>query len=343
MTTLKLGDFLDGETLDNENKAVHLLNESLSNISDDIVDQIYQSGIWNIEFSEIVDSNVLDFISNIIPKYITCFTNANINGILNIGVDDTNERKGIPTLNKIPKEKIMECIKESLEKNVSTKLDIDELMSKISLEYILLDIDETILSDDACRYYEQFSKHIITYNNEMDEYLEQHALFLIEHRKYTQKLEKMLNITKYRLELVDFIKSECEDLTICKNIINKLEGNDFIKLQQDNILYDRVNKSRIFYWIAKFRDKKGKEILALKPLKPLHPSIYYPRQIIANLPVMRHRFIKKNSNLKYYMIKINFETAGINEKLRYYDRYSKKWLYRTRIDCKNIKDGPGCI
>lgn len=341
---LVLGEFYEPEKLENENKAFHLFYHSLTNVIDDDIFKIVETGKWTPDFAKIVETNMLEFIYHKFPKYLVCYLNAGIDGIFNLGIDDTSEITGVPIIGEIPKKKIETTILRTIRDNI--KLDSSNQISQSSLEkcfqveFIPLEIDPTILSEDSDNHYQSFSKDIIEYNDQMEEWEEKQALFLLRLRKYTQKLENILNKTKYRRELKEFIQG-FEDKS--EKIIKMLEGNTFIKLETDNIYYDRENRERVFYWVAKFRNLKSKEVLKTRPLKPVHPSIYHPRQILANLPCMRLKFIQNNSKLKYYLIKVTCRVKKLNKVGYYRDFYSKKWISRTRIDNGILSEGPSCI
>lgn len=340
MTKLYLGKTYEEEGLETENKAFHLYSHSLQNISDDEVFDIFSQGKWTSEFEEIVETNVLEFIYHILPKYITCFANANIDGCINIGVDDDCELTGIPYLGTIPKDKIQETIYQTIEEHIETNQNIKE---HLEIEYIPLEIDDNLLRDDSEILFDKYSRDRIDYNNKMEIYLNQKAEFMIQHRKYSQKLETMLNITQYRQELADYIRQETGDVHI--HLIDLLLGSQFIKLRQDNFLIDkeRTNRDRIFYWIAKYRDIKIQENSYKKPNKPIHTSIYHPSQILSHLPIMRAKFIKHNPGLHYYLLRIVCRVGHLRGGIRFWDRFHQKWLYRKRVDSNNQKDGPSCL
>ena len=344
MTSLLLGEFHDSESLNIENKAVHIYSHFLDNISEDDIYDIVKTGKWTSEFNLIMENNLLEFLSNKIPKYIASYANAKENGVVNIGVDDSSEITGFASLTKIPESQILECLTKTISENLkSDNLKGDILVEKIleclKLEYIELETNVNILTDEGEYYLDNFSKDIIEYNDKMDQYLIDHALFLIELRKYSQKLELMLNTRRYRNELAYFIESLSDS---SDDLINALKSDAFIKSKRDNIYDDRDNKDRIFYWLSNFRKMKRAQIYKTKPLKPLHPSIYYPKQILANLPSLRVKFIKNNPSLKYYMIKIYCNVSKLDSEIEYRDNYSNKWLFRTRIETE-YSSGPSSV
>lgn len=341
-----LGHFTQGETKCNENKAFHLQPHTLIHFRDDDIYDLVDTGIWTDEFRLVEEKNLLDFISLILPKYITCWANAKIDGVLNIGVDDSCEISGVPIIGEIPKEKILETIARTIKENLQSESALDKIMEMIELEYHELDHDLTILSPESDNYVKKFGRDIRDYNDKLDEYTIKQGEFLIRHRQYTQKLEFILNTTKYRIELADYI--EKDNNSDSKEIIEWLRSSTYIKLKTKNIHEDRSNPGCIFYWIVKFRDDKSVENGLLKPYRPMYPSLYHFRQILCNLPCMRYKFLEINHNLKYYIIKIKCRVGGFDSEFKFRDQYSNKWLYRTRIANVEIKLGeveirPGCI
>ena len=333
-----LGEYHDDETMANENKAVHIPMDYIANMELSDIFKIV-NGVINNEFKLIIKNNFLNYL-NILPKYISCFANAGINGVVNMGVNDSCEITGLPVFGDIYKDEISASIRNIVAQNVKCKLSSDEIVDRITIEYILLNVDIDILEDDACKLYSQFSKKIIEYNDQMDEYNEKHALFLINHRKYSQRIESIINTTKYRLELIEYIKKAENSSSI---VIQKLEQHEFIMLEDDNIATDRDNIDRLFYWIALFKNEMTAKIRKTKPKKPIYPSIYHPRQIICNLPCMRYKFIKKCPHIKYYMLKIKCNMSGINSTVEFKDQYSGEWLKKTRVNCTETNCSPGCM
>ena len=339
MVLTLLGEYNMSESMHTEHKAFHLSIESLQKLNEDDIYTFIKSGKITPKIEKILYTNLLKYISTIIPKYISCFSNASINGVINIGIDDSCEITGIPSIKSISKRAIQNCIYNSIKKNIKSSLSLDDIKSKIEVDIIKLDIDTNILTDDATNYYKKYSKETINYNNKLEEYRDKHINFLKNHRHYTQKLEKILNITKYRKELIEFIKEFSN--SSYQHIIILLNSDEYIKLTQDDIYKNRNDKNNIFYWIAKFRDTQIKKICETKPVKPNPPSIYHPIQIVANLPSMRYKLIKNNTNITYYVIRIYLNFENCNEAIYYKNIYNKKWQYRRRI-CTEMDNEPGC-
>jgi hypothetical protein len=339
---LKLGTFNKPESFNIENKALHLHPDSISDMSDANIFEMVSIGKWNDQFNTIMETNLLEFIYDIIPKYVSCFSNANCNGVIKIGVDDNSENVGCPYLGNMSDEKIKQTIINTIKERTRGPLTSDDINKQVSVKIVPLAVDVGLLTDEAEIYYQLATKDLMDYNNRNDEYLEQHGLFLVKHRKYTQQLEKMLNITRYRLELSEYIRKE----SFCNvHITELLESDKYIKLKLDNIENDKEDINSVFYWITRFRTLRKKQISSNKPVRPRYPSIYHPNQILCNLPYMRKKFIEQNPNIKYYIIQIDLRFGRphkLENPLEYLTRYSKKWISRTRINNSDIMDGPSC-
>ena len=346
----QLGGFNDNETLYIENKSFHLYPRSMEDVSDVDIFNMVKTGKCPNYFKDIMHDELIKYIADTIPKYMSCYSNANINGILRFGVDDNAENVGCPCFTSLSELSINNAIRESIEKNVRSGKSSKDLLDCIEVRIIPLDVTLSVLSDDATPLYNTAIDDILRYNDLMESFLEQHALFLIQHRKYTQQLEKMLNITQYRIELVDYIKEHSGDKY--QYLIDMLNVKDYIILPLDNVESDKQNPSKIFYWIVHFRTMRKKQISLTKPVRPSFPSIYHPRQILSNLPLMRYSFIKSNPDIKYYIIEICLNCANVinkesddslfkKDQCYYLPKYGDKWISRTRINYHNI-DGPGC-
>jgi hypothetical protein len=336
---LTLGTFSPfTESLDNEFKSVHLLPMSLSQFSQSDIFNLVKVGKWTDDFNITVQNNLLQFIYKILPKYIACWANSNLNGNLFFGFDDNRIISGIPTLNEIPRNEIEDTIKKTILDNIDTELNKHLLMDMIDIQYFPLTIDKDIISDTAQVYYDKFSQETREYYLKLEQFNIQHELFLMRHRQCTQSLIKILNNDIYRKDLKHFIiqhsDNQCPD-----KILKLLDSNEFIFLEDDNVLKDRENPNRIFYWAARFRSYYKKINAKTKPEKPFPPSIYHPKQILANLPLMKAKFVQANTKIQYYIIKITCRVGQIKSDVYFRDQSNNKMIYRKRI----FTDGPGCI
>ena len=348
---LLLGDFNDQETLSIENKSFHLCPDSITDLSDAQVFELVKTGICTPSLNEILSTNLLKTIGDTLPKYISCFSNAGIDGEIRFGIDDNAENVGCPYFSSISIDEIQNVIYNIIKVRVRAPISSSELLKCIEISIVPLEISLNVLSDTATPLYNKAVNDLIKYNDLMETFLEQHAIFLIQHRKYTQQLEKILNITKYRLELVEYITQQSGNKYIY--LINELKSDDYIVLPLDNVMVDKKNPTKMFYWIVSFRTLRKTQIGLSKPERPSNPVIYHPRQILCNLPLMRHKFINTNPDIKYCLIYIKLKCSKICNQTSFLDKHhecqylskygysSAKWIARTRINYIN-DDGPGC-
>lgn len=340
--TYILGEYGDGETLENENKELHLRQERFDDFDKDTIFDIVKTGKLPYNFKTIIHNELLLYIYKIVPKYISCFSNCGngINGVINIGISDANEYTGFPIffLKKISWQ-LPRYICETVKDNIRYNLPISNILKRIKVECIPLNIDLDILDDDAQRYYELFKVKHKAYTKKLKKYIREHKIFLQHHREYTQKLNDMLKVgCKYRKELIEFIKNSenCSDI-----VIKLLNSDSEIVLDNTNTMNDRNNSDTPFYWITKYRDYMTNKIRETKPIKPIYPSIYHPRQILCNLPLMRYKFLKNNKDVCYYIIKIHLNMEDIDQTVEY--KINGKWLKKSRVNCSETNNSPGCL
>jgi len=335
-----LGTYLSNEELTKEFKELYLNNEDLSHLIDE--DEIYNiitKGKFTSNLDDAIYNLLSKYISKILPRYISCFGNAQINGIINIGVNDSGEITGIPTINKIDLDKIKYNIINIIRDNINSQIKPEELSRKISVEMLPLQFDISILNNDAGDKFKHFSSKILEYNEKNDEYITEHQSWLIKHRRYAQKLINIINIPTIRKELIIYIKNSINPSDI---IIQLLEIDEYINIDHDNIFKDRANKDKVFYWLNLFRENKLKELQEVKEqinkTKPILDKIQTPMQILCDLSGLRYIFIKNNQNIKYYYIKISLNMADVKHSISFLQ--NNKWKSRTRIMSEY---GPSCI
>ena len=332
-----LGDFVEPEDIDNENKAYHLYPEAVADLNESEVYRLVRDGRWNTNFEKIVDENLMKFISHLVPKYASCFGNAGINGCLNIGVDDTCEISGCPYKGEFPIDQLHETVEKSLEENVRGGLSGMELLERVDITLIPLETNTDLLVDDAGTAYKKATEEMMKYYDLLDIYGREYSEFHLKHREYTQGLEVLLNTRRYRMEMVDFIRKSYEKSENQKNmesLIEQLESPDYLKLDLDDLEWQREDRSTLFYWVVRFRTECKDGVCETKPCRPQKPSIYGPRQILCHLPSLRRRSIENNSDLKYCLIRIHFrfadyQTDSLNP-IEFQERYSGRWVSRTR-------------
>ena len=335
-----LGTYIHEEELGIEFKELYLTSDNIREfLNRTEIFNIIKNGTFTEKFDNAIYDLLSSYITKILPKYISCFGNAQINGVIYIGVNDFAEITGIPTLNKIDTDKIKYNVIDIIRNNINSELTPEELATKISVEFIPLQCNIDILHNDTEKKLKYFSRKILQYNDQMDKYNTKTQLWLIKYRRYSQKLIKIINIPSIKKELISYIKNSTNPSSI---IIQLLEEDEYINIDLENIQNDRLNKDTVFYWLTLFRDKKLKKLQKVKKqinkTKPILSKIQCPTQILCDLSGLRYMFIKNNANIKYYYIKISLNLAGMKSHISFFQ--NNKWKSRTRI---MNDDGPSCI
>lgn len=339
----KLGEYTEEETLQNEHKELHIRKERFDDFDIDLIFKIVKTGVLTYNFKTIIHNEFLLYVYKIVPKYISCFSNCGngINGIINIGISDSNEITGVPIffLHLLQKQ-LPRFICETIKDNIRSNLDISKILERIKVEFIPLESDLDILEDEADRFYQIFKRKHKVFTKKFKKYTKNHKKFLKYHKEYTQKLNDMLKVDcKYRKELIKYIEKSENKSDI---VIELLNSDIEIVLDNTNTMNDRDNNNTPFYWITKYRDYMTNKIRETKPVKPMYPSVYHPRQILCNLPLMRHKFLKNNIDISYGMFKIYLNMEGINQTVEY-NSVNGKWLKKSRVNCSETNYSPGCL
>lgn len=283
------------------------------------------------------------YIYNILPKYISCFGNASIDGKIIIGINDKGFISGVPIHNSINinylKHILYESVKKTIDINIkcSTK-NIDKYIkiniNKLKINKYILECEDEI-NDIYTKFCEQTE-----YNNKLmdDFYLERHK-WLYEMELYTTKLCSIVNTLKTRNELIDYInennfeKNKNDLIVLLKSdkLISIPIGIDIVEYKED--------KKSIVYWLTEYKDYKMKEMLNIKPKKPTNLPLVNINNIFLKLSSLTNRLI--SDGYDYYLIEIEINLKNIidTNDLIMYNKDNKN-ISKCRTIINNI---PCCI
>ena len=335
--SLTLGEYHLPESISIENKAIYL--QETDELSDYNIYILLSNGVLTSELSLIIKNNLLKFLENVVPKYVSCFSNSKIDGRIYFGIDDSCEITGIPYIDTIPQEEIYTIIQKTILENVKFNREQVGINSLYQVKIINLNTSIDLLSNDSQKYYDIYSKKAIC-NMTTEEIFRQKRLeWLTNLAKYTQKLERVLNILPIRKELREYMveNGSTQDIS---GLIDILDSGVFIPLDPEVIFHERNDPKSIFHWATRFRDYKTEEVIKLKPSRPDTISLFYPRQILSNLSLSRYNFVKNGA--KYYIIEVSIRGSIVDDDVEYrHPSYPEKWNYRKRVDTDYA--GPSCI
>ena len=154
--------------------------------------------------------------------------------------------------------------------------------------------------------------------------------------KYSRKLVELATDPDTRKEIIDYRKKIDSD----NPLIGVMENPEFVleSKEKGEIAILKKRSDSIFYWITEWKDWINDEIHKERP------PTYSPRNIngspiniLTNVPCMIPYWIKHNSGMNLYVIKITFKRLELD--IEYQDT-NKEWYscYRTIFNGE-----PSCI
>jgi len=330
-----LGGIYGREDLETEFKTVCIRGFFELDISTEEAEDILENYKWDHKLSICVDKTMLFYFNNVLPKYISSFCNSDINGTFIMGVDDDGEISGIPFYKEANIDKIKDSIIESIRHNISfenTKMlgdNIDMLVKNIHIDVVKLKINKDLVEDEHIEIYEEYKRNFVKRNNMIEEYQNRRHLWLNELQSYSTKLVIIINNTKRRLEMIEYIKQMKDNILTekQKQIIELLKTDDYISTPKFPELDNKKkDPDDVIYWLVKFKDYMTEIVNKKRPNKLSIRREYNPIQIVSKLPILRGIFTR-DSNIIYYIIKISIK----------YTKFDSKVLYKFNGNYKSKK------
>ena len=237
----KLSGYYGNENLTDEFKELCLKISVDLFLTQEEIEEIFEKKIWNEKLLEPIKKTIDIYLSQILKKYISSFTNSNINGKFIIGIDDYGEITGIPFTNDLSKEDIENTVRKTINEllilpqndnshNLLTNSDLhdiynihnvehfntenkesqNKLFENINIELIKLDIDDILITDEYSELYNQYKSSFMDYNDKMSIYQNERIKWLLNLDKYSTKLSILINSTETRQELIQYINDNLE-------------------------------------------------------------------------------------------------------------------------------------
>lgn len=331
---IKLKSFYGVETESLEFKEFSLREHYLD--KETIID-IIEKDYYHKDLNEYIKLSIYNYIENLVPKYLSCFGNAGINGKLVIGVNDYGEITGIPfkgDLNISLKEKIISSIK----KNIFFK-NKKKLLNKVKYKIIQLNKDKNLLDneDEIKEIYDNYCTKILNNNQILRDYYDEKMVWYKDLSKYSTKLFNLINTKNTRQELMDYIIRFNNNEKNKSELIELLKSNKIINVPLGiNIYEKKTDKNDVIYWLTEYKDYYMEKILEKKPLKPKNLINFNIENVFTRLTPCMNRFVKQNIN--YYIIEIEFNMENFNDNILYRYPKTKKWINR----CRTVIDGNPC-
>ena len=292
-------------------------------ISQKDAEHILQYSRWDDKLMEPINQSLELYIHKILPKYVSSFANANIDGEFVIGVSDNGEITGIPYKGILSHTYINDLVQSSLKTMVKGSINVDVDVQRLSVNTMIIGDDE----EDYMNLYNEYRRTYMLNNDSLFMYNKKRMEWLSELGLYSNKLHTMINSRIMRDEILEYMNGYSNDIKTL------LQGNDYINIPEFATLQERkVNKDDIMYWLVEFRDMKKKEIVTRRPPKPKLYRSHTPLQIVSKLSHMRSIFCK-SEDVYYYVIKITIYGSSVHSTL-YYKDTNNKW----NTKCRKVHD-----
>ena len=281
LRSMVLGEYIDlPETLRREYKEFTLRNLTMQYEERDLYDALVNtlSPMERGEFKTI-DTDEVDQLSAIVydqtlsslqcnigwmlPKYVSCFTNSNLDGELFLGIGDDCEITGIPLVPGLTKEKVYEFLISSLDDFLlidgqNVKEGGIDWRTIVDIDIVRLESDTRHLnSTDFMNTLRLQQEELMKHNDAMLEYNEERIVWLQKQSVHSSKLIDIVNTTSLRKGLIDFIQNHVGDwVASTRSLVTTLEKNEFIHFNTNYEYFEleKNNKGKIWFWVTKFKE-----------------------------------------------------------------------------------------
>lgn len=304
------------------------------------IKSIFTNFKFNKVLNEHVEKNIKYYFDYYVPKYISSFSNADIKkGCLYIGVNDSGEITGIPTVGVL-KKKVLKNFLENSKKHVhidSSNCTVDDYFKKIKIKVQKLQIDPNIVDDfDTNEFVEKIELHQQKYHHYKKSFEKKKNDWSKELFHYSKKIIDFCNDSQIREEMITWMIEHSVD----NNIIQYIKHTPYIKVTSNDIFTFKEDVTHHLHWILKFRDLRIRDILHKKPYWEFQEfKCQYYSLPVNKLTPLRKKWME-NNDMKFYLIKIIFPGGKLFENTTFFYKQDAKLLYRKRSILKN--DVVGC-
>jgi hypothetical protein len=276
------------------------------------------------EFNELVKMNIVKYIDQYVPKYVSGFWNAGLDGEMYIGTDDYGCVKGIPLSSDttLDPESLYNYMSDVIQTHVREK-DGKPFETNIQLDIMSVDMPE---AKDECHPLYRF------YDEQKREFLASYQSFVTEYKAWqhtyemvNMKLVDIVNNLPFRNALIEYVESSPKRN---EAVLQILYDNEYRlpALTGEDIKDIKHDTSNIFYWVTNFKDDLS---VNYKKDKPTFTLRFKHRYIPYNLLMCTSDMIPYWKNIKLYLIRIHCKKQEPNVEFVY--RNDSQWVYSRRI------------
>jgi hypothetical protein len=342
-----IGEFLGNESIELEFKEFCLKYFPEDTFTQDEIHQII-SGNWNPKLNSLIIKNLNIYIESYIPECVSSFINSGIDGQIYIGCNDNGEVSGIPFYGKDEKavNKFQTAMKNKIKKELELKIyssnDERNILIKdgIHIEIERIIIDKCLIEDEAKLFLQRYYHRKNAQKKSMDLYIFKKERWMEKVKKYSSKLEVILNTPELRYEIANFINENGiiykNDTKRVYNVIEKLSSDKYIhpflglaiQEARDNELVETLE-----FWISYFKDTKLDRLMEVRPKRPTFQIPMSPKMVVQRLSILRKRFAEQEKNVSFFVIKVRVDGHKLKEEIKHtkYLNIDNKWTSKIRV------------
>lgn len=337
------------ETLEVEYKEFTIKKDPIIYYSEEEITDMITTGIIEPEkFNIMINDNICHFFKYYIPKYLSAFGNSDLNNaILYMGVNDFGEITGIPFFGQITQNDLqnnLDHIKNFISLNGIDINGTTELFTQVTFEIIKLEKDTELLDNNIENIISDFEDKKKKYEIEYRSKIDKRKKWMKQMEYYLAKIQDYATIPKYRKEVSNYILKNNTNYDPKLNKISELLLSDEIIFVKDGheIRSRKENIYDVIHWITKYKDHMIDIVKELRPSKIQYCN--FSQNIYVNqfslLSGLRYKFIERNKDIDYYLIKIIFPTKFPKKIYFRNNEYKNNWSTRIRTI---VNGDPGCI
>lgn len=326
---------------------------------------LLKTAIWSFEY--LIKPTIQNYIKTYFAKYFATFSHPRTtvkSGTFYIGVDDDGIVHGIPFKGELSCEFILQEIRKTIKslRGFNGSDCIKDYMNLVKIEIIKLDKNDYTTKLEFFNLDVNFNTktHLKLKNKnkiedlKLKEYKTKKRHWEKFFNSIPQKINDIINNKKIRSQLIDLIKKKgistgkvspkykniygwCEIKNDYWNMITELKSDKIYEpVTFESAEKIRDDKLSPIYWGLVWRDIKTTPSKLLKPMPYRHKYNYkqYSLLLATQVPKMIPSWIKNNSDLNLYVIKIILPGNISPTQYMEYQNDLGQWIssYRTTVD-----------
>ena len=226
--------------------------------------------ILTIVYEHTVDSLRINMIW-MLPKYISCFCNSQIDGTLYLGIGDDCEITGEPLVPGLTEDVVRQYMVECVTKFV-TAHPLSAWDDFMEIQIIRVENGvENLHSEDFVKTLQLQQKATMEYNDAMLAYNVERQSWMQRQMLHSSKLIDIVNTTYTRKQLISFMYANRGDwVEGTSQLVEALQRDTFLHFNTNYEYFEaeKANRGKIWYWVTQYKEGVMASLASQKPDRP---------------------------------------------------------------------------